>query len=303
MVLKKSTTTFALKSIRLILTSESDPFFNLQEECTAEAYDMIRDQFELMATFEEFPRLLASMLDRSADQGKTFKIVITPALENLEFAQLGIRNLTMKGQFSDVLVLNLMPSKYIPKIPWLYIGKLGSIVTAICMAVWSHILTVTYENSTSDMNPDYMFVFDTSVSATFYVYVCTMLLLYQFVSNRFGKKMHIADENRRILAGKGDNTLDEDEKLSDVQVWNKSMEKSLRAKYNNLKLSKGPISFEAAKALGDLGLHLIDQPDKLKEGMKVLRETLRALSKAGLGVNSPVFTRYQGELLKCEKAV
>ena len=33
MVLKKSTTTFALKSIRLILTSESDPFFNLQEEC------------------------------------------------------------------------------------------------------------------------------------------------------------------------------------------------------------------------------------------------------------------------------
>ena len=152
MVLKKSTTTFALKSIRLILTSESDPFFNLQEECTAEAYDMIRDQFELMATFEEFPRLLASMLDRSADQGKTFKIVITPALENLEFAQLGIRNLTMKGQFSDVLILNLMPSQYIPKIPWLYIGKLGSIVTAICMVVWSHILTATYENSTSEIN-------------------------------------------------------------------------------------------------------------------------------------------------------
>ena len=61
------------------------------------------------------------------------------------------------------------------------------------------------------MNPDYMFVFDTSISATFYLYICTMLLLYQFVSNRFGKKMHIADENRRILAGKGDNTLNEDE--------------------------------------------------------------------------------------------
>ena len=60
MVLKNSTTMFALKSIRLILTSESDPFFNLQEECIMEAYDMIRDQFELMATFEEFPRLLAS---------------------------------------------------------------------------------------------------------------------------------------------------------------------------------------------------------------------------------------------------
>ena len=186
------------------LTSESDPFFNLQEECTAEAYDMIRDQFELMATFEEFPRLLASMLDRSADQGKTFKLVITPALENLEFAQLGIRNLTMKGQFSDVLTLNLMPSQYIPKIPWLHIGKLGSIVTAICMVVWSYILTATYENSASEiiMNPDDMFVFDTSISVTFYVYICTMLLLYQFVSNRFGKKMHIADENRRILAGK-----------------------------------------------------------------------------------------------------
>ena len=64
-------------------------------------------------------------------------------------------------------------------------------------------------------------------------------------------------------------------------MWNKSREKSLRAKYNNLKLSKGPSSIEAAKALGDLGLHLIDQPYKLKEGMKVLRETLRALAKAG----------------------
>ena len=152
----------------------------------------------------------------------------------------------MKGQFSDVDI-KLVPSQYIPKIPWLHIGKLGSIVTAICMVVWSYILTAKYENSASEiiMNPDDMFVFDTSISVTFHVYICTMLLLYQFVSNRFGKKMHIADEIGEFGLEK-ETTLNEDEKLSDVQVWNKAWKNHYEPS-NNLKLSKAQVVLKLQK--------------------------------------------------------
>ena len=61
MVLKRSATTLELKSIRIILTSDTDPFFNLQDECGQEAFQMIKEQYDLVASFEDFPQLLSSM--------------------------------------------------------------------------------------------------------------------------------------------------------------------------------------------------------------------------------------------------
>ena len=54
-------------------------------------------------------------------------------------------------------------------------------------------------------------------------------------------------------------------------------------------------------AHGDLGLLLVEQPGKIKEGIKILRDTLRGLSKARVGVGNPTFLQYQKSLLKYEK--
>lgn len=300
MVLKRSSTTLDLKNVRLILTSETDPFFNLQEECTLEAYEMIREQYDLVSTFEEFPQLLASMLDRSVDEAEVFKLVITPASGNLEFAQFSIRNITMKGQFSNVLVLNLMPSKYTPQLPWLFIGKLGAIVSASGMVVVSYLLTVKHE--ALDSNPlensalGNIELLSSSIFATF---IILMLLIYQVVSHRFGTKMHIADENRQILAGKGEN--DDDEDQNDESILLKSKEKALRAKHKKCIAQYGIFDVKTISAHGDLGIHLVEQPRSINEGIKILRSTLQGLNKAKIGVSNPIFVKYQAYLLKYEK--
>ena len=302
MVLKRSATTLELKSIRLVLTSETDPFFNLQDECGQEAFQMIKGQYDLVASFEDFPQLLSSMLDRSVDEKDVFKLVITPAPGDLEFAQLGIRNLTMKGQFSEVLVLNLMPSKYTPQIAWLFVGKLGAIIAAICMVVLSYLMTAKHEGLDANLESFTLDNVELGITIVVLFYGCLMLLLYQVVSHRFGTKMHIADENRQILAGKGEDVGDnDDEEETEEQIWAKSKIKALRAKHKNLVVKHGAYDVKTISAHGDLGLLLVEQPGKIKEGIKILRDTLRGLAKARVGVGNPTFLQYQKSLLKYEK--
>ena len=183
MVLKRSAATLELKSIRIILTSDTDPFFNLQDECGQEAFQA-KEQYDLVASFEDFHncyhRCLIDQLMRH------FKLVITPAPSDLEFAQLGIRNLTMKGQFSEVLVLNLMPSKYTPQIAWLFVGKLGAIIAAICMVVLSYLMTAKHEGLDANLESFTLDNVELGITIVVLFYGCLMLLLYQVVSHRFG---------------------------------------------------------------------------------------------------------------------
>merc|ERR1711988_580219 len=105
-----------------------------------------------------------------------------------------------------------------------------------------------------------------------------------------------------MLSGKNINTDDDDGgKETEEQMWIKSKEKSLRSKHKNLVLAKGLYDMKTISALGNLGLHLVEQPGKIHGGTQVLRDTIRGFTKAKVGPSNPLFLQYQKALLKYEK--
>ena len=298
-ILRRTSKEGNLKSIRILLTSAQDPFFHMQEVCDEESFEMIREQYGLVSTFEDFPQLLGSMFDRSRDESDAFKLIISTAEEGLEFAQLEIRKMSLKGGATPVLSLNLIPSKYVAQIRWLYVGKMGAIILAMVASITSYMLYVTHEELHGESLRSLTNILENTTPVLLLFYCLVMLILHLIASNRFGKRMIIADENRNMVAGK-DIVSDAG---ADEQSVDDAVQKELliRTKLKNNRMILGANNTESLTTLGDLGVHLLTQKGREGEGHAYIREALKGLTKNKLLPTNPIFMHYQHALIAYAK--
>ena len=296
-VLRRSKYTKELKTVRVLLTSEQDPFFHMQEECDVGAFEIIRDQYSLVSTFEDFPQLMGSMFDRSVDEKETFQIVITAADNGLEFAQMSIRKTSMKGASTDIIALNLIPSKYIRKVRWLFVGKLGAILLSIVATTLSYLKYVSFELDDHSLDGS-LYWAEIVAPIGLSAYLLLMVVLYLVVSYNFGRRMIIADENRQMIAGGHIEADEAEEEPEDDESMRTEL--LIRMKLKRVRSAKGPYNLETVELLGELGKHLLAQKGREKDGEKCIKEAMKGLLKNRILPSSPQFMAYQRILLDYE---